>query len=100
MKGVFVALFGIMLLQTASLSALMILGVLGAFLIILKFRGKSIIILTAMFFGAAIVIAIILAVPQLREIGAIQGLIIRITEKLSYIPRGRWDLLTTDRYAI
>jgi len=99
-KLVFIALFSIMLLQTASLSALMILGVLSMVLIILKFRGKSFFILTALFIGMVIAIAIILAVPPLREIDVIAGLIIRITEKLSYIPRGRWDLLTTDRSAI
>jgi O-antigen ligase len=47
-----------------------------------------------------LVVAVILAVSQLREIEAIAGLIIRISEKLSYIPRGRWDLLTTDRWDI
>lgn len=99
-RGIFLALFGIMLLQTASLSALLITGVLTVFYIILKFRGKSIIILTALFFAMAAAVVIILSVPQLREIPAISGLIIRITEKLSYIPRGRWDLLTTDRSAI
>ena len=95
-----VALFGIMLVQTASISALIILAVLLVLYIILKFRAKSLIILTAVFVAAAAVVAVILATPQLREIEAISGLIIRINEKLSYIPRGRWDLLTTDRYAI
>ena len=99
-RGIFLALFGIMLLQTASLSAILITCVLTVLFIILKFRRKAIPILSAAFFAAAIGIAIILAVPQLREIPAISGLIIRITEKLSYIPRGRWDLLTTDRSAI
>lgn len=99
-RGIFLALFAIMLLQTASLSALLITGVLTVFYIILKFRKKSILILSAAFFLFVIAIAVILAVPQLREIPAISGLIIRITEKLSYIPRGRWDLLTTDRSAI
>lgn len=100
LRAVFIALFGVMLLQTASLSALMILGVLSVFLIILKFRMKSVFILAFMFTGLAVAVAIILAVPQLREIEAIAGLIIRISEKLSYIPRGRWDLLTTDRSEI
>ena len=99
-RGIFLALFGIMLLQTASLSAILITCILTIFYIILKFRRKSILILSAAFFAAVIGIAIILAVPQLREIPAISGLIIRINEKLSYIPRGRWDLLTTDRSAI
>ena len=99
-RGIFLALFGIMLLQTASLSAILITCVLTVLFIILKFRRKAIPILSAAFFAAVIGIAIILAVPQLREIPAISGLIIRITEKLSYIPRGRWDLLTTDRSAI
>ena len=38
MRGIFLALFGIMLLQTASLSALMILMSFAVLLIILKFR--------------------------------------------------------------
>lgn len=99
-KGVFLALFGIMLLETASLSALLILFVLGVLYIILKFRSKAFFILTGGFILLVVGVAIILAVPQLREIDAIAGLIIRITEKLSYIPRGRWDLLTTDRWSI
>lgn len=100
LRCIFLALFAKMLLETASLSALLILGVLSTLLIILKYRAKSFFILTFLFVGGVIAIAIILAVPQLREIDAIAGLIIRITEKLSYIPRGRWDLLTTDRSAI
>lgn len=99
-RGIFLALFAVMLLQTASLSAILITCVLTVFYIILKFRKKSIIILSAALFVAVLGIVIILSVPQLREIPAISGLIIRITEKLSYIPRGRWDLLTTDRSAI
>ena len=99
-RGIFLALFAIMLLQTASLSALLITGVLTVFYIILKFRRKSVLILSAAVIVGIVGITVILAVPQLREIPAISGLIIRITEKLSYIPRGRWDLLTTDRSAI
>ena len=89
-----------MVLQTASLSALLILFTLMVLYIILKFRGKSVIILSLGLLAFIVVVSVILAVPQLREIDAIAGLIIRITEKLSYIPRGRWDLLTTDRWDI
>lgn len=99
-KGVFLALFGIMLLETASLSALIMLFTIGVLLIILKYRVKSFFILTFGFVAFIIGIMIILAVPALREIDAISGLIIRVSEKLSYIPRGRWDLLTTDRWDI
>lgn len=99
-KAIFLVLFAIMVLQTASLSALFILFTLMVLYIILKFRGKSVIILTIGLLAVVFGISIILAVPQLREIEAIAGLIIRITEKLSYIPRGRWDLLTTDRWDI
>lgn len=100
LKCIFLGLFGIMLLETASLSAILILIALGVFYIILKYRMKSVFILLFAGTAAIIGVAIILAVPALREIDAISGLIIRVTEKLSYIPRGRWDLLTTDRYAI
>jgi O-antigen ligase len=99
-KAIFLVLFAIMVLQTASLSALLILFTLMVLYIILKFRGKSVIILAIGLFVLVLGVSIILAVPQLREIDAIAGLIIRITEKLSYIPRGRWDLLTTDRWDI
>lgn len=99
-KGIFLCLFAVMLLQTASLSALLMLFTLMVFYIILKFRGKSVVILSVALFAAIVGISIILAVPQLREIEAIAGLIIRVKEKLSYIPRGRWDLLTTDRWDI
>lgn len=100
LKGVFIALFSVMLLQTASLSALLMVTLLGMFLIVLKYRMQSVFILFFLFMGLAAAVAVILTVPQLREIEAVHGLIIRISEKLSYIPRGRWDLLTTDRYAI
>lgn len=100
LRCVFLALFCVMLLQTASLSAILILALLATFLIILKYRMKSVFILLFIFVGVVIAALIILSVPQLREIEEIQGLIIRISEKLSYIPRGRWDLLTTDRFAI
>lgn len=99
-KGIFLVLFSVMLLQTASLSALLILFTLMVLYIILKFRAKSILILTGGLVAMALLVVVILAVPQLREIDAIAGLIIRVTEKLSYIPRGRWDLLTTDRWDI
>lgn len=91
------AISGIMLLQTASISALIMLIFLSILFIILKFRLKALPILLIVFVAVSIVIMIILSVPQLREIPSIAGLIIRINEKLSYIPRGRWDLLTTDR---
>lgn len=100
LRCIFTALFGIMLLQTASLSALLILSLLSVFLIILRYRIKSVFILLFLFTGISIVFTVLLSVPQFREIEAIQGLLFRITEKLSYIPRGRWDLLTTDRYTI
>ncbi len=97
LRGVFVALFGIMLLQTASLSALLVLTVLSVFLIILKYRSKAFFILLFAFVGAVIVITVLLSIPQFRQIEAISGLLIRFHEKLSYISRGRLDLLTTGR---
>ena len=100
LRGIFLALFAVMLLETASLSALLILFSLSVLLIILKFRAKAFFILTFMFVALVVGVAVILAVPALRNIDAIAGLIIRVTEKLSYIPRGRWDLLTTDRWDI
>ena len=99
-KGIFLALFAVMLLETASLSALLMLFTTGVLLIILRFRGKSFFILMAGLVVFIVGIVVILSVPQLREIDAIAGLIIRVSEKLSYSPRGRWDLLTTDRWDI
>lgn len=99
-KAIFLVLFAVMLLETASLSALLILFTLMVLFIILKFRVKSFFILTIGWVLAVLAVCVILAVPQLREIDTIAGLIIRINEKLSYIPRGRWDLLTTDRWDI
>lgn len=100
LRCIFVVLFSVMLLQTASLSGFLILTMLGIFLIILKYRMKSVFILLFLFMGISLIFAVLWSVPQFREIEAIQGLLFRISEKLSYIPRGRWDLLTTDRYAI
>ena len=100
LKSIFVALFMVMLLQTASLSALLVLSVLLVFYIILKFRVNSVFILLLVFAAIISLIAVIYAVPQLRRLPAISGLIIRITEKLSYLHRGRMDLVTTDRSAI
>lgn len=99
-KIIFVALFFIFLLQTASLSALLTLSILLILAVILKYRAKSIIILSGILIIGLIGLAVILSVPQIREIPAINGIIIRVTEKLRYLVIGRWDLLTTDRYAI
>lgn len=92
--------FLVLILQTASLSALLILGLLICFYIVLRFRFKSIFILTALFVVGVVSLSLLLTIPQFRKIEMIAGLIIRIEEKLSYIPRGRWDLLTTDRTAL
>lgn len=99
-KGILVVLFFVLILQTASLSALLILFLLTCFTIVLKYRTKSILILSATMIGLVIVFSIILIVPQFREIKMIAGLLIRIEEKFSYFLRGRWDLLTTDRAAL
>lgn len=96
-KAVFIALFFLLLLQTASLSGLITLLVLSVFAIILKFRKTSLIILTAAVFGGAIVLSALLSVPQFRELPAISGILIRLAEKSKYISAGRWDMLTTDR---
>lgn len=100
LRAAAVLLFGVMLIQTASISALLILAALAVLYIILKYRLKSVVILAAAAAVAAAAAAIVLSVPQLRNLDSVAGLIIRINEKLSYIPRGRWDLLTTDRYDI
>ncbi|MBQ7902044.1 MAG: O-antigen ligase family protein, partial [Clostridia bacterium] len=100
LRAAFVAIFAVLILQTASLSAIITLITLSSFAIILRYRGKSVPILMFGFVGVVAVVSILLAIPQFRQIEAIQGLIIRISEKLSYIPRGRWDLLTTDRWDI
>ena len=99
-KLIFIGIFLVVQLQTVSLSALLILGVLFAFLIVLKYRAKAAVILFIFAIVAIIGLAALLSIPQFREIDAIAGFIIRIEEKLSYIPRGRWDLLTTDRASI
>ena len=93
-----VAMFIVLILQTASLSALLTLATLSVFVIILKFRGKSIPILLIGGLVGIIGLSILLTVPWFQQIEAIAGLIIRINEKLSYLTRGRWDLLTTDRW--
>lgn len=100
LRIIFIALFCVFLLQTASLSGLLTLMVLLCVAIILKYRVKSIFILSLFLVAALVGISVILAVPQLREIPQINGILIRVTEKLRYISIGRWDLLTTDRYSI
>ncbi len=100
LRCLFAVFFGVLILQTASLSAIITLVVLSIFLIILKYRYKSFFILLFGFVGISLVVALLLSIPGFRQIDAVQGLIIRISEKLSYIPRGRWDLLTTDRWDI
>lgn len=90
-------LFFFLLLKTASLSGLITLAVLGVFAIILKFRKKAIPIFLAVFFGGAILLAILLSIPQFRSIPTIAGILVRVVEKLRYIKLGRWDMLTTDR---
>lgn len=96
-KVVFVGLFSVLLLQTASLSGLITLVALGVCAVILKFRKKSIGILLIFGFAAVVILGILLSIPAFRQLPAIGGLLIRIAEKLSYISIGRWDMLTTDR---
>lgn len=100
LRGVLLAMLGLMLLQTASLSAIITLILLCVFWVILKYRGKSVIILGVAFIAIVILMTVLLSVPQFRQIKVIEGLIIRVTEKMSYFYRGRWDLLTTDRFTI
>ncbi len=92
--------FIVLILQTASLSALLVLFLLSCFYIILKYRSRSVFILSGVFLVGVVALTLLLAIPQFRQLDMIAGLIIRIEEKLSYIPRGRWDLLTTDRTAL
>lgn len=92
--------FAMLLLQTVSLSAFITLTVMLAVYIILKFRSKSAVILLISLVAAVVVIAILLSIPQFRQIEAVADLLIRLQEKLSYVARGRWDLLTTDRTSI
>ncbi len=100
LKIVLIAIFAVMLLQTASLSAIITLGIMGCLYIILKYRAKSFFILLFIFVAISVALGVLLTVPQFRDIPAISGLIIRINEKLSYISMGRFDMLTTDRASI
>ena len=61
-RGIFLGLFGIMLLQTASLSAILITCILSTFYVILKFRRKSILILSVVLFVAVHCFVIILVI--------------------------------------
>ncbi|MCH5185039.1 MAG: hypothetical protein J1F64_02825 [Oscillospiraceae bacterium] len=100
LRSVFLTLCVIMLLQTASLSALITLLILLVFLIVLKYRARALYILLLAFVGAVLVLAILMRIPQFRQIEAIAGLLIRFNEKLSYIANGKWDLLTTGRVGL
>ncbi len=100
LKGALMFIFLVLLLQTASLSAILVLGIVGCIVIILKFRAKSFFILLFAFVGISVALGFLLTIPQFRQIPAIQGYIIRINEKLTYLAMGRWDLLTTDRSAL
>ena len=95
-----VLVFLVLILQTASLSALLVLFLLSCFYIILKYRLKSVFILSGVFLAGSVILTLLLAIPQFRQLDMIAGLIIRIEEKLSYIPRGRLDLLTTSITAL
>ncbi len=96
----FLGLFGVMILQTASLSALLTLLTLTVLLIILKYRKKAFFILVFAFVGISVTLLILFSIPQFRQIDAIAGLLIRFNEKLAYMSQGRWDLLTTGRTGI
>ena len=100
LRGILPIVYLVLILQTASLSALLITISMAAFIIVLKFRGKSVFILMVAFLAVVVVLSLLLTIPWFRKLDMIAGLIIRIEEKLSYIPRGRWDLLTTDRTAL
>lgn len=91
--------FALMLvLRTASLSALLVLAALLCFWIVLRERSRSVPILILLALGGVLMLSILLSIPGFRRIPQISGLILRIAEKLRYLQLGRWDLLTTGRY--
>lgn len=88
----------ILVLRTASLSALLTLAVLLCFWILLRERSRAVPILILLALGSVLVLSMLLSIPAFRRIPQISGLVLRIAEKLRYLQLGRWDMLTTDRY--
>lgn len=93
----FVGLGLVLVVRTASLSALASLGLALCFLLILKMRRRAVPVLLCAGLAGAAGIALVMHVPFLGNLPGIHGLVLRLTEKLYYIRLGRWDMLTTDR---
>lgn len=93
LKLVLAGFFLLLLLQTSSLSGMITLSVTAVLAIILKFRKKSVFILAAVLLG----VFLLLSIPQVREMEAVAGLLLRLAERLHYIKIGRWDMITTGR---
>lgn len=87
----------VLLLGTASLSAMLVLSVMLCCLLVLKLRKKAIPILIALAVAGVLGLSMLLTIPFFRRIPQISGLILRIVEKMRYLQMGRWDMLTTDR---
>ena len=87
----------VLLLGTASLSAMLVLAVMLCCLLVLKLRKKAIPILIALAVAGVLGLSMLLTIPFFRRIPQISGLILRIIEKMRYLQMGRWDMLTTDR---
>lgn len=96
--NVFFASVGLLLLvRTASLSAFFSLGVMVCFLIVVKYRWRAVPILLGAGIAVCVGGAVLLSIPSFRDLPAIHGILLRLSEKLHYIHMGRWDMLTTDR---
>ena len=95
---VFFVGFGLVLVvRTASLSALLSLAVSLGFLLLLKMRWRALPVLLCGVLAAALGVAAVMQVPVLNHLPGIHGLALRLEEKFIYIRMGRWDMLTTDR---
>lgn len=88
------------LLLTNSMTAFLAYFCCLAMFILLRYPKKSIVIFPTAAFVAIIVIAVVMAVPALREIDFIKNVVIRVSEQLRYLQSGRFDMFTSGRTGI
>jgi hypothetical protein len=94
------ALLFYFLAKAASISAFVTLCVVLALWLILRFKGIGVVVVFGMLVALSVSVTAILTMPALRENTPFSGLVIRINDKLVYLQRGDWDMVSTERTAV
>ena len=98
MRAAFGVFFLIVLLETGSLSGLLICLVALVVVTVIRYRTKAVPGLILLFVCLGIFGVIAWNVPFIRNIESVSNIITRISERMLYLGMGQWDRLTTGRY--